>query len=244
MNEIATSLQYVPHVNQIRIDHVYASKRQLENFRGSVVKINKIRLLVKRLLKNRAAKKIEALKHGDHRDPPSPALVKLLCKQKQNPVFDWSQTEMFQVSTKRSGTWPPFHADKPSRIQSSSRQSSFVKSRFDIPDLSALSVSSLCSHSNKSTNDSLPGVKAYRSLSSISISLQQSMSIVEACSPVNRHRFRSCFYPDGLLLVVMWCSALSALVLFLRDQKDYIDWECALFSSRRCEALTGDLCTT
>ena len=236
MNEIATSLQYVPHVNQTRIDHVHAPKRKLEKFIGSMVKINKLRLLVKRVLKNRAAKKIDALKHGDHRDPPSPALVKLLCKQKQNPVFDWSETEMFQVSTKRSGTWPPSHADKPPRIQSSSRQSSFVKSRVGVPDLSALSVSSLCSHSNKSTDGSLPGGKAYRSLSSISISLQQSLSIVEACSPLNRHRFRSCFYPDGLLLVVMWGSALSALVLFLLDQKDYIRSGCTLFLSRRCEA--------
>ena len=236
MNEIATSLQYVPHVNQARIDHVYAPKRQLDNFMGSVLKIKKLRPLVKSLQERRAAKKVEALKHGDHRDPPSPTLVKLLCKQNQNPVFDWSHTEIFQVSTKRSGTWPPYHADKPSRIKSSSRKSSSVKSRVDVPDPGALPVPNLSPRSNKPTNVSLPGDKAHRSLSLISISLQQSMSIVEAYSPANRHRFRRCFDPDGLLLVVMWCSALLAIMLFLLDQRDYIHSGCALFRSRSCEA--------
>ena len=236
MNEIATSLQYVPHASQIRIDHVYAPKRQLDNFMSSVLKAKKLRPLVKSLQERRAAKKLEALKHGDHRDPLSPTLVKLLCKQKQKHVFDWSGTEISQVPTKRSGTWPPSQADKPSRIKSFSRKSSSVKHRVDIPAPGALLVPSPSPRDVKTTKPSLPGDKAYRSLCSLSISLERSMSIVEAYSPVSRHRLRRFCYPDGMLPVIMCCSALSAFVLFLLNQNDYVQLGCAVFRSRRCEA--------
>lgn len=183
---------------------------------SSVLKAKKLRPLVKSLQERRAAKKVEALKHGDHRDPPSPTLVKLLLKQKEKPVFDWSHTEVFQVSTKKSGTWPPSQADNPSRIETSSRQSSFAMKRFHVP---------------------APDHRPHRTPSSqISISLEQSMSIVEAYSPVRCHGFRRFFCPDGMLPVIMWCSALSALILFLLEQKDYIQCGSALFRSRRCEA--------
>lgn len=169
---------------------------------SSVLRAKKLRPLVKSLQEKRAAKKVEALKHGDHRNPPSPALVKLLLKQEQKPVFDWSHTEIFQVSTKKSGTWPPSQADNSSRIESSSRQSSFVTKRVHVP---------------------APDHRPHRNLSSrTSISLEQSMSIVEAYSPVSCQGFLRIFYPDGMLPVIMWCSALSALILFLLDQKDYV----------------------
>ena len=181
-----------------------------------VVKAKKLRPLVKSLEEKGATKKVEAMKHGDHRDPPSPTLVKLLLNQKQKPVFDWTHTERFQVSTKKSGTWPPSQAYNPSRIESSSRQSSFVMKRVDV---------------------AAPDDKAHRSLSSqLSISLEQSMSIVEAYSPVSRHRFRRFLYPDGMLSMIMWCSALSALILFLLNQKDYVQLGVVVFRSRRCEA--------
>ena len=216
MNEVATSLQYIPHVNQARIDHVYAPRRQLHNFMSSVFKAKKLRPLVKKLQERRAAKKVEALKHGDHRDPPSPTLVKLLLKQKQKPVFDWSHTEIFQVTTKKSGTWPPSYADNPSRIEPSSRQSSFVMKRVHVP---------------------APDDRPHKSIfSHISIPWEQSMSIVEAYSPVSCHGFRGILYPDGMLPVIMWCSALSALILFLLDQKECVQFGSAVFRSRRCEA--------
>ena len=183
---------------------------------SSVVKAKKLRPLIKSLQQKRAAKKVEALKHGDHRDPPSPTLVKLLVNQKQKPVFDWTHTEILQVSTKKSGTWPPSQADNPSRIESSSRQSSFVVKRVDVP---------------------APDDKAHRSLSShLSISLEQSTGIVEVYSPTSRHRFRRFFCPDGMLSMIMWCSALSALVLFLLSQKDFVQSGAVVFRSRRCEA--------
>ena len=236
MNEIATSLQYVPHVNQITLDHVFAPKRQLDNFMSLVLKAKKLRPLIKRLQERRAAKKVEALKHGDHGDPPSPTLVKLLLNQKQKQDFDWSRTERSQAFTKKSGTWPPSQPDISSRIKSSSRKSSFVKNRLDVLAPGALLVPSSSPRGVKTTNPSLPGDKAHRSLFSIPISSEQSMSIVEACSSVSCHRFRRFFYPDGMLHVIMCCSALSALILFLLNQKDYVQLGCAVFRSRRCEA--------
>ncbi len=236
MNEIATRLQYIPHTNQIRIDHVYAPKRQLDNFMNFVTKAKKLRPLVKSLQERRAAKKVEALKHGDHSDPLSPTLVKMLLNQKQKHVFDWSLTEMSRVFIKKSGTWPPSQADKPSRIKSSSRKSSFVENRVDVPTPSTLLVPSPSPRGVRTTKPSLPGDKAYRSLSSSSISLERSMTIVEACSPVSCHRLRRFYYPDGILPVIMYCSALSAFVLFLLNQKDYVQLGCAVFRSRRCEA--------
>ena len=224
MNEIATSLQYIPHTNQIRFDHGYAPKRQLDNFMSSVLKAR------------RAAKKLGALKHADHRDPLSPTLVKLPLEQKPTHVFDWSRTEISQVSTKKSRTWPPSQADQPSRIKYSSRKSSFVKNGVDVPAPGALLVLSPSPRGVKTTKPPLPGDKAHGSLSSLSISLERSMSIVEAYSPVGRHPLRRFCYPDGMLPVIMCCSALSAFVLFLLNQKDYVQLECAVFRSRRCEA--------
>ena len=213
MNEIATSLRYVPHVNQAWINEIYAPKRQLDSFMSSVLRL---KILAKSQQEKRAAKKVEALKHGDHSDPSFPTPAKPLLEQKHEPVFDWNHTEIFQVSTKKSGTWPPSQADNPSWIESSASQSSFVMKRVRLP---------------------APDHRLHRSLSAqTSISLEQSMSIVEAYSPVSYHEFRRFFYPHGMLPVIAWCSALSALILFLLDQKDFVQLGSAVFRSRRCEA--------
>ena len=120
MNEIALNLQFLPHVDQVRFEDLYAPKEQIIDFMRLVLLASKLKPLVRKLHAKRQRKKLLAL--GEQKeDKPSKSLIELHLGNQQRPACDWSSaaqitnhdpkdTQMSQDQRKKSRTWPPQEA--------------------------------------------------------------------------------------------------------------------------------------
>ena len=120
MNELALSLQFLPFVDQIKFDDLYAPREQISSFMQAVVQAQKIRPLIRKLQARRKFQKIGGLKSGDNGNKASPSLLKLHLEQNHRPVYDWSHAESVpghnpkdseesRERRKKIRTWPPAH---------------------------------------------------------------------------------------------------------------------------------------
>ena len=121
MNELALKLQYLPHVDQIKFDDLYAPREQITNFMKAVVQAQKLRPLMRKMLARRKFQKITELKAGDNGVEASESLLKLHLEQNHHPVYDWSRakrvpghdpkdSEEARDRRKKIRTWPPAQA--------------------------------------------------------------------------------------------------------------------------------------
>lgn len=129
MNELALSLQYLPYVDQIKFEDLYAPKEQITNFMKSVVQAQRLKPLMRRLIARRKSLKVAELQTGNNGVEASKSLLKLHLEHNHLPVYDWSHTERApghnqRVSEgsrdrrKKTGTWPP--AQRTSHVNGSS----------------------------------------------------------------------------------------------------------------------------
>ncbi|KAF7508637.1 hypothetical protein GJ744_009029 [Endocarpon pusillum] len=121
LNELALSLQYLPHIDQVRFENLYAPKRQIDKFFRVVRQAQKLRPLIRRALARRRVNKIkETLTKEDVRTY-EPSYLKLLLEQRPNPVYDWSSAVLDDScsgpnkgdqhrSKRKSVTWPSTQA--------------------------------------------------------------------------------------------------------------------------------------
>ncbi|CAF9917798.1 MAG: hypothetical protein ALECFALPRED_000370 [Alectoria fallacina] len=121
MNELALKLQYLPHVDQIKFDDLYAPREQITNFMAAVVQAQKLKPLIRKMLAKRRFQKLTELKTGDNGVKASESLLKLHLEQNHHPVYDWSRakrepghdpkdSEEARDRRKRIRTWPPAEA--------------------------------------------------------------------------------------------------------------------------------------
>lgn len=117
LNELALGLQYLPHVDQVRFENLYAPKQQIDNFFRAVWQVRKLRPLITRALAKRKLNKIKKMLTEEDGRTYEPSYLKLLLEQHPNPVYDWSSAMLddsgsgpnkgYQHHSKRkSATWP------------------------------------------------------------------------------------------------------------------------------------------
>ena len=117
MNELALALQYLPHVDQIKFDDLYAPREQIANFMHAVFQAQKIKPLVRRMQARRKLRKVAELKAGDSEPKASTSLLKLHLEQNHRPLYDWSDakpvghnpqdSEGSRDRRRKNSTWPP-----------------------------------------------------------------------------------------------------------------------------------------
>ena len=112
MNELAQALSYLPHVEQVRFERLYAPKRQIEKFMQSMIQVQRLRPLIRKLHARLSLRKVLAKQKED--TPHSQSLVKLLLNQKDRAIYDWSSA-VYPSAPKpktKSPTWPPAAAEQ------------------------------------------------------------------------------------------------------------------------------------
>ena len=118
MNELALNLQYLPYVDQIKFEDLYAPKEQITNFMTAVLQAQKIRPLIRKMQARRKSKTVADLKTGDNGIEAPKSLLKLHLKQNPRPVYDWSRAERVHGHNpkdserswdrrRKTSTWPP-----------------------------------------------------------------------------------------------------------------------------------------
>ena len=121
MNELALHLQFLPHVDQIRFEDLYAPKEQITNFMQLVLQAGKLRPLIRKIHAKRQLRKLTETEKGDNGVQSPPSLLKLKLDHKYHPAYDWSgasrvhdhspkKSEQLRDQEKRSETWPPTQA--------------------------------------------------------------------------------------------------------------------------------------
>ena len=118
MNELALNLQYLPYVDQIKFEDLYAPKQQITSFMKAVMQAQKLRPLIRRLRAKRRLQKVTELKAGGNEPKAPDSLIKLHLEQNNHSVYDWSRAERVRNNNpknseqsrnrrKKTSTWPP-----------------------------------------------------------------------------------------------------------------------------------------
>ena len=121
MNELAVHLQFLPHVDQISFEDLYAPKEQITDFMKLILQAKKIRPLIRKIHAKRQLRKIAELKSGENGTQAPSSLLKLTLDHDHHPAYDWSsaaevshhhpkKSEHFRDPRKQSETWPPVQA--------------------------------------------------------------------------------------------------------------------------------------
>ena len=118
MNELALNLQYLPYVDEIKFEDLYAPQQQITSFMTSVMRAQKIKPLIRKLQAKRKLQKVTQLKAGGNKAKAPTSLLKLHLEQNHHSVYDWSRTECVRNDDPKSSeqsrnrrkkisTWPP-----------------------------------------------------------------------------------------------------------------------------------------
>ena len=89
MNELALQLQFLPHVDQIRFEDLYAPREQITGFLRLVLLASKLKPLVRKLHARRQRRKIQALAEQKE-EKASPSLIELHMEHSHGSACDWS----------------------------------------------------------------------------------------------------------------------------------------------------------
>ena len=132
MNELALHLQFLPHIDEVRFDDLYAPRDQIENFMLYVLRSQRLKPLMRRLHARRQVAKLMNLKRqqGEPMAKHPQSLLKMHLEQSQHSIYDWSSatrsenmqdgSERSRVRRKKSETWPPTQNDEKANPMSSS----------------------------------------------------------------------------------------------------------------------------
>jgi len=94
MNQLATSMQYLPHVKELRFHHLHAPEDQLEEFMNGIRKAAILRPLVVRLRHRRAMKELQERRLKDSLSeieaPQSTPHPTMHTKPADRSIYDWS----------------------------------------------------------------------------------------------------------------------------------------------------------
>ena len=118
MNELAIHLQYLPCVQQIRFEDLYAPKEQITNFMRVVMQALRLRTLLRKIRAKRQLRKVAAeLSRNDSTDTPS-SLLKLHLNQNNSPAYDWGSATRDQyhramISDSSQGSLPETRTSAP-----------------------------------------------------------------------------------------------------------------------------------
>ncbi|KAI4102491.1 MAG: hypothetical protein LQ339_004645 [Xanthoria mediterranea] len=148
MNQLALQLQYLPHVDLVRFEKLYAPKRQIEDFMYYVRLAAKLRPLIRKVHAKRRLKKLMAQNEKVSKRPLS--LIAMYLDQDQRHVSsacDWSSalddhnpsptspltSPASANRRKKSFTWPPVEPPPPGKGTTLSNRFFSLDYRFNLP---------------------------------------------------------------------------------------------------------------
>lgn len=135
MNELALSLQYLPNIEHVRFEKLYAPRKQIEEFMYFVRLAAKLRPLIRQIHARRRKRQLAAL-------PQHESYKRLYLDQKNTSPFDWSSalddhnpspTSPSLSRRKKSNTWPPVEAESLGKGKSLTNRFFSIDYRFGIP---------------------------------------------------------------------------------------------------------------
>lgn len=106
MNELALSLQYLPYVEKVQFEELYAPGKQLIEFMRFVWQTQAIRPFIKRIRAKQKLRQISKLKGGDHPAGSQESLLKLQLGQNPQNACDWAGTIAENQDTSSSSEPP------------------------------------------------------------------------------------------------------------------------------------------
>lgn len=121
MNELAVHLQFLPHVDQIRFEDLYAPKEQITDFMQLVLQAGKLRPLIRKIHAKRQMRKLAEMSTGENKSETPKSLIKLHLEHNHHPAYDWSgasevtnhsrkPSDQSSDQGKESGAGPPTQA--------------------------------------------------------------------------------------------------------------------------------------
>ena len=141
MNELASHLQYLPHIDEVRYEKLYAPREQLANFINSVARTQKLRPLVRKIHAKRELRKSAATTPANIKTPASSWWMKLRPDQRQQSVYDWSSAELepgrsefFPRPDNKYSIWPPVHENRPAKTGVLTNQLFSLRYKMDLPE--------------------------------------------------------------------------------------------------------------
>ena len=106
INELASSLSFLPHVDQIMLDDLYAPKQQLSNFVQAASIVTRLLPLIRRLREKRLKRGQTAMKGMEGDIPRTSRLEQMLLRQNHKLSFDCEGSRIQARQSGRSQTWP------------------------------------------------------------------------------------------------------------------------------------------
>lgn len=147
MNQLALSLQYLPHIDQVRFEKLYAPRKQIEDFMQFVRRAALLRPLIRRIHAKRRLKRLMALPQSEIILQHPLSLMKLYMDQKHASPFDWSSaldghnpspSSSTKHRRKKSFTWPPVEADSTKKGMAGSNRVFSVDYQLALPSTSSI----------------------------------------------------------------------------------------------------------
>ena len=118
MNELALHLQFLPHVDRITFEDLYAPKEQIANFMQSIIQAQRLKPLIRKMQARRQLRKVLELKTVNNGFNPPTSLLKLHLEHNHPPAYDWSGAfhdhshrpnepeQLRNNRNRKTGTWP------------------------------------------------------------------------------------------------------------------------------------------
>lgn len=90
LSQIALKMQYLPHVDEVRVENLYAPQERINHMLGVLSYVQKLRPLIRTACKRRRLKKIrETLTGNDARVCTQNVIRTLFGERTVHPAFDW-----------------------------------------------------------------------------------------------------------------------------------------------------------
>ncbi|KAL8711529.1 MAG: hypothetical protein Q9225_007103 [Loekoesia sp. 1 TL-2023] len=231
MNQLAQSLQYLPHIDQIRIEKLYAPKEQLEDFMLFVRRAAKLRPLIRKIHARRRLKELMALSQGERVLQRPLSFMKLYMDQKHSAACDWSSalddynpspSSPASYQRKKSFTWPPAEVEPSGKGSTLSNRFFSVDYKFALPSASSIPGFSQLQRANTmaSFSATMPKVKAKAKWNS-SVNQDPPTELPGSrCMAETDRPWRASRESEEFWHVVMWLSICYALPCFWYFMKD------------------------
>ena len=106
MNDIASHLQFIPHVEEIRFQNLSAPSKEIAKFMQLIIRAQKIRPLLRKLHARRQIREIQKSSQLD--DNYSQSLLSLRKELSQDSMYDWSSvTQGYSHKSSEEPVSPP-----------------------------------------------------------------------------------------------------------------------------------------
>ena len=227
MNEIAQSLQFLPNVDQVRFEDLYAPKRQIEDFMKGLIQAQKIRPLVRKMIARMRLKHVRNLPVREDGADYSEKYIQLLVEQKDTSLYDWTgaksdgKTGRQITPAPQQQTWPTAENEHVLRTKHFNNSLFSGDISLEVPctcrnkwlPRTLFSNGSHCSrHSCTKKQDACLGLHP-------NSAMHDSIGLVNKYSEPDVRRRRKIMYRDEAWDIMIWVGFLFGWMLFVLISK-------------------------